>query len=156
MTKPRLTGVGGGNAFASASLSWEYVASNKDLARRVVIYLEDRRVLTEARTREDFEECRLSANDIRHWLTLEIMNVKSGGHLEGVLKRMRSASTSFVSAAGKDSESFKRDHSHFQACLQAYRDAVGREIGELAVHYRVDVGVELAAIIPPPDPRPFV
>ncbi|WP_370626962.1 hypothetical protein [Salinibacterium sp. ZJ450] len=142
-----------GNALASTSLSWEYVQTNKDLARRILVYLEDRRVLY-LNDREDYEACRKSAQDIRNFLTLEIMNVQGGGHLEELLKRIRSAARAFVTAAGQESTNFSDNHGHFVACLSAFRDAVGAELNWLSMDYQLPLQPHLQAIVPPRDPRP--
>jgi hypothetical protein len=154
--KPRITSVGGGNAAISGSVGWEWIPSDQDLARRIVLFLEDRRVLYATEGREDFEACRRSAHEIRSILTLELMNTSAGGHLEATLKRMRAASRAFVDAAGMKSTNFKKDGSYFTACLQAYRDVIGRELGLLALDYKLPLPPALQAIVPPPDPRPFV
>jgi hypothetical protein len=68
MPKKKITGVGVGTPLVSGSISWEYVASNQDLARRVIVFLEPRRVLSESPQRADYEQCRLSAQDIKNFL----------------------------------------------------------------------------------------
>jgi hypothetical protein len=150
MPKKKMTGVGVGTPLVSGSISWEYVASNQDLARRVIVFLEPRRVLSESPQREDYEHCRLSAYDIKNFLTLEIMNVKAGGPLEVSFKRMRSACLAFDSAAGTNSANFSRDPDLFQACLTAFRDAMGTQIGWLAATFNIQLEPELQAIVPPP------
>jgi hypothetical protein len=150
MPKKKITGVGVGTPLVSGSISWEYVASNQDLARRVIVFLEPRRVLTESPQRTDYEQCRLSAQDIKNFLTLEIMNVKAGGPLEAWFKSMRSACLAFDNAAGINSANFIRDPDLFQACLRAFRDVMGKQIGSLAATFNIPLEPELQAIVPPP------
>jgi len=128
------------------------VASNKDLARRILIFLEDRRVLVQAwEDREDAEFCRQSADQIRNFLTLEIMNVKGGGELEACLKQIRLACRTFVSAAGSSSQNFLGDHSYFSASLRALRDAVGSQISDIGETFKVEIPLPLQAIVPRQD-----
>lgn len=149
MAKRRITSIGLGTALVSGSISWEYIASNRDLARRVLVFLEPRQVLYESPAREDYEQCRLSAQDIKNFLTLEIMNVKSGGDLEASFKLMRSACIAFGNAAGINSANFGRNPDLFHACLQAFKDAMGTQIGWLAETFEIPLDPALEAIVPP-------
>jgi hypothetical protein len=148
MAKKRITSIGLGTPLVAGSISWEYIASNRDLARRVLVFLEPRRVLYESPAREDYEQCRLSAQDIKNFLTLEIMNVKSGGELESSFKAMRSACLAFGNAAGINSANFQRNPDLFQACLQAFKDAMGTQIGWLAETFEIPIDPALEAIVP--------
>lgn len=129
---------------------------SKTIENGVLIFLEDRRLLTVQHRREDEDHTRESANQIRHWLTPEIMNVKGGGDLEAAFKRIRAACTAFVSAAGSDSKNFRNDPQLYEACLQSLRDVIGEELGWLSIDYDLPLSPEMQAIVPPPDPRPFV
>ncbi|KRE36072.1 hypothetical protein ASG73_15575 [Janibacter sp. Soil728] len=141
MSKPKVTGV------SMWGLDWEYVASNKDLARRVLVFLEDRRVITDHPDREDFDSTRESADQIRKFLTLEIMNVKAGGELERALKAIRTASRAFVDAAGQDSKLFKSDHRYFKMTLVAYREVVARQVAAISVNFKLPITDELAQLL---------
>ncbi|WP_323102179.1 DUF6650 family protein [Intrasporangium sp. YIM S08009] len=146
--KAKLTGLqfpGGWGA------QWEYIETNKDLARRVFIQLEDKDVLCEAPSREDYEFTRLSADKIRDLLTLELLNVRGGGRLEKSLKTMRDASRAFVRAAGPSSRLFRQDHNHFLGALTAYRDAVGRQLAEISYNFHIEVPDRLRSVIPAQD-----
>ena len=141
MPKPQITGV------AVWGVDWQYVATNRDLARRVFVFLEDRRVLVQGHDREDFVHTRESANQIRNFLTLEIMNVKAGGPLEKALRAIRSASTAFVSAAGPDSRDFYADGSFFVATLRAYREAVATQIANISVNFQMELDLPLLGLL---------
>ncbi|WP_367889973.1 DUF6650 family protein [Serinicoccus kebangsaanensis] len=145
MPRPRLTGLSAWGA------QWEYVATNKDLATRVVRFLSDRRVLTEQHSREDFEECRQSADTIRNFLTLELLNVQGSGPLARSLEHMRTACRAFITAAGKNSEHFSRDPHYFNAALAAMREVFGRELGELEVTFGVELPDQLYDLVPQQD-----
>lgn len=133
------------------SLSWDYVDSNKDVVRRVLTRLEDKQVLWGQVHREDPEPCRLSAQQIRDLLTLEIPNVKHGGSLEASFKRMRAATRDFVRAAGAFSDNFARDPSHFWACLEAMRTSVGEEVVALAAEFNVELEDAFVRSLPAQD-----
>ena len=150
MAKPRITGMGVG----PASVQWEYIATNKDLAQRVIDFLEDRRVLTEPNEgREDGEFCRRSAEKIRNILTNEIAiaNLQGGGPLKLSLKRIQAACRAFITSAGKDGIEFMQDHLVFMANLVAFREVVGFEIRKMIELFHVDVSPQLMAIVPQQD-----
>lgn len=145
--KRRITGFGLG----SLSLQWEYVEANRDVVRRVVTALEDARVLYDPDGRDDAEFCRLSADKIRHLLTLEIPNVKEGGEVERAFKKMRLAARTFVSAAGSHSANFMADLAYFQQCLTALRVGILDELSWLTAGFGIKVDEPLNSYIPTVD-----
>lgn len=111
------------------------------------VFLEDRRILVQGHEREDFVHTRESANQIRNFLTLEIMSVKAGGPLEKPLRAMRSASTAFVSVAGPDSRDFYADGSFFVATLRAYREAVAPQVANISVNFQMELDPLLLGLL---------
>lgn len=148
MSRIRLNGFG--LPWGAGSVQWEYVQSNKDLARRVVVFLEDRRVLTgnPHRDLEDADFARLSADSIRNFMTAEIFNVKDGGELEAAFKSIRNACKAFVDGAGTHSIKYQNDARYFHAMLTSMRQTVGQELGWLAEDYGIKLTPEVQAIVP--------
>lgn len=70
----RPTGIGG----FGFSVNWEKVPGDEEVARRVITFLEDRRVLFGMRHMEDEQYCVDSANQIRHFLTDQLSQAKAG------------------------------------------------------------------------------
>jgi hypothetical protein len=97
------TGIGG----FGFSVNWEKVPGDEDVARRVIIFLEDRRLLFGRRHCEDELDCVHSAIEIRKFLTDELTRAKSGRSLADVLRAMRVAARAFVDAAGPDARNFR-------------------------------------------------
>jgi hypothetical protein len=88
------------------SLNWEKVPGDKDVARRVITYLEDRRLLFGERHTEDQMHCVDSAIGIRNFLTQELTNAKPGKSLEASLRAIRAACRKFIEAAGPNARNF--------------------------------------------------
>lgn len=143
----RLTGFGVG----PLSLQWEYVEVNRDVVRRVLTALEDARVLYDEDHREDAEYCRISADKLRHLLTLEIPDVKEGGEVERSFKKMRAAAREFVTAAGPSSRQFLSDYTYFWRCLRALRVGIVDEVAMLAAGFDITLDEPLASYLPTVD-----
>jgi len=63
------------------SLNWEKVPGDEEVARRVITFLEDRRLLFGERHSEDELHCARSAIEIRRFLTDELAKAKPGRSL---------------------------------------------------------------------------
>ena len=135
------------------SLNWEKVPGDEDVARRVITFLEDRRLLFGERHAEDEMHCVHSAIEIRHFLTDELAKAKPGRSLAESLRAMRTAMRAFVDAAGPGAVNFRYHHGHmtdpFSLALGELRSRVGMHLQVIAGQYGIDVEPELARILPP-------
>lgn len=130
----------------------QYVESNRDVVRRVLTFLEDRRVLgRDPGDLEDPEACRLSAMTIRDLMNAEILNVRHGGDVEASFKKIRRATRDFDTAAGKNSERFIEDVVFFSRALDAMRTTVIRECVFLAKNYDIELDATLVNALPRED-----
>lgn len=129
----RVTGAGAG----SLSLQWEYLQSNVDVARRVLVDLEDRRVLFYIHGREDPEHCRISAADIRRLMTNELPNVSQGDNMDTALRAIRNSARDFIDAAGPESKRFVNDMGLFFDALEVMRAEMAPHIRSMATAYRI-------------------
>jgi len=138
------------------SLNWEKVAGDEEVARRVVTFLEDRRLLFGERHFEDELDCVRSAIEIRRFLTAELANARPGRSLAESLRAMRSAMRAFVDAAGPDAHYFRdRNWMHtdrFSLALGELRALVGLQLAVIAGQYGIEVEDDLARILPPEAP----
>jgi hypothetical protein len=143
------TGVG---AFGF-SINWEKVPGDEEVARRVITYLEDRRLLFGERHTQDQMHCVGSAIGIRNFLTKELMNGKPGKSLAASLRAMRAACRNFVEAAGPDARNFRfRDGHHtdlFSLALGELHTLVGLQLAVIANQYGIEIEDDLARILPP-------
>jgi hypothetical protein len=134
------------------SLNWEKVPGDKDVALRVVTFLEDRRLLFGERHSEDELDCVHSAIDIRRFLTEELTKAKPGRSLAESLRAMRAVMRAFVEAAGPNARNFRYHHGHmtdpFSLALGELRSLVGLHLAVIAHQYGIEVEPDLARILP--------
>lgn len=151
----RITGVdlpvvGGG-------VSWEYTEGDNKVARAVVTFLEDRRVLFGDRHCEDEAHCIRSAIAIRRFLTEQIAAAKPGKDLEGCLRSMRAACRRFVEAGGPDGSDFFANGRYYRTAdlfglaLGDLRTSIGHQLAVVLRHYPIEIEEELASILPAVD-----
>ena len=142
----------GGGAFGF-SVNWEKVDGDKDVARRVITYLEDRRLLFGQRHTQDQMHCVDSATQIRNFLTKELTNAKPGKSLEASLRAIRRACRNFVEAAGPDARNFRYQDGLqtdlFSLALGELHTLVGLHLAVIAHQYGIEVEDDLAQILPP-------
>jgi hypothetical protein len=135
------------------SLNWEKVPGDENVARRVITFLEDRRLLFGERLGGDELHCVHSAIEIRHFLTEELTKAKPGRSLADSLRAMRTAMRAFVDAAGPDACDFRYYHGHmtdrFSLALGELRSRIGLHLAVIADQYGIEVEPGLAKILPP-------
>ncbi|SRR6266545_5473233 len=146
----RLTGI----SLPWLGVQWEKTDGDRQIARRVITFLEDRRVLFGQRHYEDELHCIRSAIEIRSYLTREIGCTKPGGSLSESLKAMRAACRRFIDAGGPDACYFRGGRSsleadHFSLALGDLRTLIGVHVALLAKSYTIEVEDYLASILPP-------
>lgn len=157
MKRVRITGAGAQIGPFGASLQWEYLGANEAVARRVLVDLEDRRILFHSHGREDPEFCRRSADEIRHLMTRELSGVVQGDDMDRALRAIRNAARAFVERAGPDSEAFRSDFSAFVEALEVMRRTMSPHIRSMARAYDILLDHVLDESLPPHglDAAPF-
>ncbi|MFJ1618671.1 DUF6650 family protein [Streptomyces sp. NPDC088249] len=146
-------------------VQWTPPRVDVEVARRVISFLEDRRVLWYAITFEVPAECVNSVQEIRAFLT-EILG--QGGiakQLSAPLKQMRSHCHRFLERAeisedmaGEDGSLrrlFRRRHYLmldylFGEAVGEFRAGMGVQVAIIATAYGLDIDDSLAATLPPP------
>lgn len=148
----RLTGLS--TPFGGAA--WSAKPSDKELAHRVVTFLEDRRVLYAPDECEIPAHCLSSVLEIRRELTTALVEARGRQPLDGHLKAIRAACRKFVERVGHDVA--HRHHQplaagtsewKFNQALGELRGVVGVHVALLADRYDLSVEDELAQILPP-------
>ena len=136
-------------------VQWQKTEGDKELARKVFAFFEDRRVLFGERHRGDEQHCLKSAQRIRQFLTEQIAHAKPGKELEASLRAMRAAARKFVETAGPDARNFGYHNGYaaapFLMALGDLRTSIGYQLGLIQSQYPQEVEPELARILPPPD-----
>ncbi len=77
-------------------VSWTPGAPDVSVARRIIRFLEDRRVLYNDFAWEVPDQCIQSALEIRKFLTTELGNLKEGSELVSPMRSMRAACRKFL------------------------------------------------------------
>lgn len=135
-------------------LSWAVEPGDAAVARSVVAFLEDRRLLFGDRHVEDERHCIRSALECRAFLTRQIGASRRGGELEQQLKAIRSAFRRFVEQGGPQGVNFVQHFGSsvdpFSAALGELRSRVGVSLAAIAWRYDLNVEEDLARILPPP------
>lgn len=139
----RITGAG------PWSLQWEYLETNRDVARRVLADLEDRRVLFYSHGREDPEYCRRSADEIRRLMKRELSAVEQGDDMDRALRAIRNAARDFIDQAGPESQFFLSNMVAFWKALEDMRIAMAPYIRGMATAYSVLIDHVLDESLPP-------
>lgn len=126
-------------------------------ARRLIAFLEDRRVLYAPDSMEVAEHCVESVLEIRKFLTTELGSLDAETELAKNLRAMRAACRKFLNeTSGSDDRriiTFARNRGHwagwkFYGDLGMMRNAFGLHIALIASSYGLDVEDELASILP--------
>lgn len=126
------------------------------VAKRIVAFLEDRRVLYSPSEVEVPQYCVDSVIEIRHILSGELGTLDRRSSLAQSLSAMRAACWKFLDTVQADERNFIRygaDRSHyaswvFIAAIGELRGVFGVHLAALAAAYGVDVEAQLAAILP--------
>lgn len=138
-------------------LDWDVPIPQRAIAEKVVVYLEDRRVLTMSRAAhvvEDPDHCVASVLQIRETLTQILMEPDTGDDLAENLKAMRAACRRFLNAVGPDHSGYvlgRHQSASFGAALGELRAVFGIHLGVIAARYKLELSDELAAILPASD-----
>ncbi|MGH9439849.1 MAG: DUF6650 family protein [Terriglobia bacterium] len=137
-------------------VSWNPPESHCTIARRVLAFLEDRRVLYSPSEAESPDHCVHSVVEIRHFLTQELGALPAKSELAQSLSAMRAACRKFMdSVQAEDGRIIQYGASHghyaswiFISALGELRGVFGVHVAALAAGYGLDVERELAAIVP--------
>jgi hypothetical protein len=137
-------------------VSWNPPEPEVKKARRIITFLEDRRVLYNPSEAESPDHCVQSVIDIRHFLTEEISTGSPEGQLVASLRAMRSACRKFLDAVGDRDGEIMRFGGHsghfanwkFLSALGELRGVFGVYLASIATTYGIDIEDDLAAILP--------
>jgi hypothetical protein len=138
-------------------ISWEPTDSERAIARKVVAYLEDRRVLFTPFELEDPNHCVQSILQIRKFLTERLGELDSHDELRSALGGMRAACRKFLDAAGGSPRRARpRDPWHwhpfeFNTALGELRGVFGIQLARILALHGLDVEDDLATVLPAED-----
>jgi hypothetical protein len=129
-------------------------------ARRLIAFLEDRRVLYAPDSWEVPAHCVQSVLEIRHFLTAELGKLDGKSELSASLRAMRAACRKFLDRVGsRDGRDVVRYANHhdswaswtFYSALGEMRGTFGVHLARIAAQFRLDIEDQLASILPAKD-----
>jgi hypothetical protein len=149
MARYRLTGV----STPVGGPQWERKDDDREIARRVLNLLADRRMLWKDFSMEIEEHCVSSANQVRERLGTHLDNPEIGSGLAQRLQLLQRLFRDFVDEVGPAGGDWDRQWSRhgtdpLSVALGRLRGLVGVQVGELAALYDLEVSDELATIVP--------
>ena len=132
-------------------IQWNAPVIEADEAKKVITFLEDKRVLFNPADMEDSMHCAQSVIDIRSELTKALQVLPNDSNLTKQLRHMRKACQEFSDKLGVPQVIlFDRpvQISMLERALFKLREKCGVSVAEIAVAYGLDVDDRLASIIP--------
>ena len=151
----RLTGI----STPLGGLSWEASEATVSAARRVIAFLEDRRVLYVPDELEVPSHCVHSILDIRRFLSAELGKLDGGSEFAASLRAMRAACRKFLERVGANGRNVALSANHqghwaswtFYSALGEMRGTFGVHLARIAAHFKLDIEDGLASILPAAD-----
>jgi len=137
-------------------IQWNPPEAERAVAKRVLTFLEDRRVLYVPSEMEVPQHGVQSVLRIREFLTSELGRLTGDGQLDQSLRAMRAACRKFLDAVGPEDgpvvrHAFERHHYacwEFNQAMGEMRGVFGIYIAILAATYGLDVENGLSVIVP--------
>lgn len=137
-------------------ISWNPPEPEIEKAKRVLVYLEDRRVLYNPSSLEVPEHCVNSIIEIRQFLTSELGRIDSKSELSSSLRAMRAACRKFLNQVGGHNGEIIRygvNKGHYASwtflpALGELRGVFGMHLAKISTSYGLDIDDELASILP--------
>ena len=150
----RLTGI----STPLGGVSWQSSDLEVSAARRVIAYLEDRRVLYAPEEMEVASHCVQSVLEIRHFLSGELGKLDAKSEFAASLRAMRAACRKFLDRVGVDGREvtlYANHHGHwaswtFYSALGEMRGTFGVHLAKIAAEFKLDIEDRLAEILPAP------
>jgi hypothetical protein len=151
----RLTGI----STPLGGISWQGTELEVSAARRVISFLEDRRVLYAPDELEVPSHCVHSVIDIRQFLSSELGKLDGGSEFAASLRAMRAACRKFLERVGVDGREVTLYANHrghwaswtFYSALGEMRGTFGVHLARVAAQFKLDIEDKLASILPAKD-----
>lgn len=140
-------------------VSWNPPEQERTVARRIIRFLEDRRVLYSPSSLEIPHDCVESVFKVREYLTKELQGLSEDSNLFEYTKAMRIACRKFLDRthhSEREIVKFANNERHyaswvFFSALGEMRGTFGNMIAQMAAAYGIDIEDDLATILPDAD-----
>jgi len=141
-------------------ISWTPPKPEKEVAEKVITFLEDRRVLYSPFELEMPEHCKISILKIRDFVTQQLFDVKRDSELANKLRAMRAACRRFLDALQANEIYFQTRDGElrsdmgmggqmiFYSAVGEFRGTMGVLIVYILIMYGIDCEGELMKILP--------
>lgn len=136
-------------------ISWNPAETQRSIARRIIIFLEARRVLFGDYGDEALCQCIESVTKIKEYLTSELPAIDDSSELNAYIRSMRKSCNKFLSCFPQNKQDKCRyckernpEYWYFVSTIGELRGVFGIMIGQIAKAYGLDVEDDLARIIP--------
>jgi len=144
--RKRLTGI----STPIGGVSWIPPEPDRDIVRRLMIFLEDRRVLYIDYDMERLDYVTQSVLEIRRELTAILQSLDADSPIAPHLKAMRAACRKFLNQTQRRARRWAMNVEILMA-LGEMRSAFGIQIAQLCSKYKIDVEGDLAESLPVED-----
>ncbi len=131
-------------------VTWQYREADEGIARRLVVHLEDSRVLFEPVNTQSFVAAGPSANDIREIITVEFGTANAGAELSDAMRTIWAAARRFMTDLDRIEQANLDPRQQRERQILALGEMRGRSnpvIAAIADKYKVEVEEELAAAL---------
>lgn len=132
-------------------VSWNPAKADVVIAKSVILFLEDRRVLYVPYMVEEPDRVIQSVLTIREFLTQTLVQGQMGKELENNLRGMRAACRKFLDDHPHDQRHLHYRDVELNQSLGEFRGVIGQYIAMLSVSYGIDIDKPLDTVLPVAD-----
>lgn len=137
-------------------VSWNPSIPEINIAKKIIVFLEDRRVLFNPYYLEVFEQCIDSVLEIRKFLTNILIELINSKELKEHVEAMRAACRKFLDKTNDKHGAIhhniyfpgRNNGENFFIVLGDFRTELGFRIGLIAMMFGLDLNDELSSILP--------
>ena len=139
-------------------ISWTPAKLEIDVAKKVIVYLEDKRVLYVIYELESPRHCLNSVIQIREFLTTQLFDVDGNSELSTILREMRGTCRNFLNnvqekysfnkISGTIDRELGTENIHFYNAMGEFRIRMGILIAKVLIMYGINCESDLLNIIP--------
>jgi len=135
-------------------ISWNPPELERDIVRKLIVFLEDRRALFNPFDIEMPVYVDRSIIEIRHELTEILKILGENSDISQHVRALRAACRKFLDEiTPQDRHRYGRHEAEFFAALGELRAIFGIHIAQLCVKYGIDIEPELASLVPLADDK---
>lgn len=129
-------------------LSWDISKTEREVIRKLILFLEDRRVLYNPFALEDPRHAIMSIIEIRKYLTDTLKDLDEKSYLNHYLKAMRASCRKFLDKHPDDKFRGMIEEHEIFAGLGEVRAMFGFYLNDLVKRFKFDVENDLKSIFP--------